>query len=270
MKRYLLVLMSCSLATELLQAVPRFKDSMPEVLDQIVIMFSDPVTRHGTISIYMQENNCAETYERLDYEYIGGGNIWTVTNRTPFSYDPIKLSIDTRPYKDYYTDISLGLSVTNIGKQRLMLFIGEDGINRAVAIELKSRTDENFAHDFLQSRLYEFEANTKGTIDTYYLRIWGANRVKAGLADDADWSDAANWEGNKPPKEERSYVYVPREAKITVSSQSGNNTGILLDIDTVNNEGLIIVKDELTVGTILNYGMIQNEGTINSKIIHLF
>jgi hypothetical protein len=240
-------------------AVPCFKQE--GILDKIQITYSDPKKKNYRIYIYMQQQGCTANFESAKDAQSISGRFWTA------SAEGINLFVDYRPYSDYYTDIPIGITIKNTGEQKLAYKEISDSfvsLSVATAIELRDTADESLCHDFMTKGDYTFSVNSEKKISTYYLRIWGANRVKENTTD-ADWDNPDAWEGGKSPQSAtNAYVFIPASAQVKSSLSK--------KVDTINNEGTLIIAEtgNVTVEKILNKGVIRNSGILNSGEIILY
>jgi hypothetical protein len=195
--------------------------------------------------------------------YRMSGSIWSLSADSI----PVNLFVDYRPYSGYYVDFPLVIMFIATGEQIIdyeRTASKEPSLDIATAIELRNTKDKNLCHDFLAKGNYVFNRSTGGNDSTYFLRVWGANRVKENVPN-AKWGDANSWLGGAPKPEIRNhYILIPSAASITIPS-GGNGT----EVDTINNEGVLINENTLTVDRVFNTGTITNKGKLVANTLHL-
>ncbi len=277
MKKLFFIAFGCFLLAGNIQADPPFRTK--GTLDIFQINALSPTNMKYDVTFKFVEGNSqvTENYDTKGVMYKDASYQGSVFGIYSLSANNIKLSLDCRPYKDYYMDIPIQMTTPDEGTH-VLSYDGSFMENTATVIEIRdSKNESKPGHNFLKSGDFRFDVvkeytDRPDTIKNYYLRIWGADKLKEGLGTTARWNNPGNWESGVVPGnaagKQNNYVLIPEGTQVAILP------GEEYMVDTVNNEGQLDNEGKITMtGPCLNKGTINNQNSgkmVAKETIRLF
>lgn len=195
--------------------------------------------------LLVTHNDAKEGTDSYDGPKLGEDN--SVIVQYTISGNNEKLYADYKPYGTYYTDYQIGLIVKQPKVFKFQLTPVVNTCGRIVFLYDKKYPDQSPINMLESGSYYEFEVTAADLIsgplsfnDRFYVRIYAAEIAKENLTV-GNWSDSASWESGALPNATVPVV-VPGSSSLTIDS-----------------------SDNIVIGSLANYGMITNNGSLEVK-----